>query len=90
MPFCCFPIRNELGEVRCDGAAWGTRRCVVLVTDERTLQERTRKREREEGKMVPVSAVMDMKVGAPGGHQLRDTAKRGDGYSGRETELESS
>ena len=35
-----------------------------MVTDERTLQERTQKREREEGKMVPVSAVMDMKVNA--------------------------
>lgn len=33
-----------------------------MVTDERTLQQRTQKREREEGKMVPLSAVMDMKV----------------------------
>lgn len=33
-----------------------------MVTDEHTLQQRTQKREREEGKMVPVSAVMDMKV----------------------------
>lgn len=46
----------------CFAVAWGTRRCVVMVTDERTLQERTQKREREEGKMVPLSAVMDMKV----------------------------
>lgn len=43
-------------------AGWGTRRCVVMVTDEPTLQQRTQKREREEGKMVPVAAVMDMKV----------------------------
>ena len=35
---------------------------MVVVTDERTLQERTQKREREEGKIVPISAVMDMKV----------------------------
>ncbi|CDJ41425.1 SPRY domain-containing protein, putative [Eimeria tenella] len=41
---------------------WGTRRCVVMVTDEPTLQQRTQKREREEGKMVPVAAVMDMKA----------------------------
>ncbi|CDJ56856.1 SPRY domain-containing protein, putative [Eimeria maxima] len=41
---------------------WGVRRCVVMVTDEHTLQQRTQKREREEGKMVPVSAVMDMKA----------------------------
>ncbi|CDI78118.1 SPRY domain-containing protein, putative [Eimeria praecox] len=33
-----------------------------MVTDEPTLQHRTQKREREEGKMVPVSAVMDMKA----------------------------
>ncbi|OEH80029.1 spry domain-containing protein [Cyclospora cayetanensis] len=42
--------------------AWGTRRCVTMVTDEQTLQQRTAKREREEGKMVPVEAVMDMKA----------------------------
>ncbi|KAL8426667.1 hypothetical protein Efla_005924 [Eimeria flavescens] len=42
--------------------AWGTRRCVVMVTDNATLQQRTRKRETEEGKMVPVAAVMEMKA----------------------------
>ncbi|KYF45062.1 SPRY domain-containing protein, partial [Toxoplasma gondii ARI] len=41
---------------------WGVRRAVTIVTDERTLQQRTAKREREEGKFVPVSAVMDMKA----------------------------
>ncbi|KFG53390.1 SPRY domain-containing protein, partial [Toxoplasma gondii FOU] len=43
-------------------AEWGVRRAVTIVTDERTLQQRTAKREREEGKFVPVSAVMDMKA----------------------------
>ncbi|CBZ51182.1 putative SPRY domain-containing protein [Neospora caninum Liverpool] len=41
---------------------WGVRRAVTIVTDEPTLQQRTAKREREEGKFVPVSAVMDMKA----------------------------
>ncbi|PFH32052.1 SPRY domain-containing protein [Besnoitia besnoiti] len=42
--------------------AWGIRRAVTIVTDEATLQQRTAKREQEEGKMVPVAAVMDMKA----------------------------
>lgn len=44
-----------------------------MVTDERTLQERTQKREREEGKMVPVAAVMDMKVSASCARGLSST-----------------
>ncbi|KAL8275905.1 hypothetical protein Esti_000167 [Eimeria stiedai] len=42
--------------------AWGTRRCVVMVTDNRTLQFRTQKRENEEGKLVPIEAVQQMKA----------------------------
>eukprot|EP00397_Hematodinium_sp_SG-2012_P023410 GEMP01024318.1.p1 GENE.GEMP01024318.1~~GEMP01024318.1.p1 ORF type:complete len:487 (+),score=117.30 GEMP01024318.1:125-1585(+) len=40
---------------------FGERRAVVIVNDENTLQQRTEKREREEGKFVPEDAVMGMK-----------------------------
>lgn len=39
---------------------FGTRKCVVLVNDTETLMQRTEKREREEGKFVPVEAVNQM------------------------------
>jgi len=41
---------------------FGTRRCITLVNDEETLATRTDKREREEGKFVPVSAVTQMRA----------------------------
>merc|ERR1719343_997589 len=41
---------------------YGTRRCVCIVNDEETLAQRTEKREREEGKFVPVSAVNEMRA----------------------------
>mmetsp|Transcript_144407 Transcript_144407/g.350632 ORF Transcript_144407/g.350632 Transcript_144407/m.350632 type:complete len:465 (-) Transcript_144407:222-1616(-) len=40
---------------------FGKRICVTLVTDEDTLAQRTDKREREEGKFVPVQAVNQMR-----------------------------
>jgi heterogeneous nuclear ribonucleoprotein U-like protein 1 len=40
---------------------FGQRRAVVILNDDDTLQERTEKREREEGKFVPLDAVMGMK-----------------------------
>merc|ERR1719330_2221934 len=42
-------------------ADFGTRRCVTIVNDEDQLQQRTEKREREEGKFVPVHAVNQMR-----------------------------
>jgi len=44
-----------------DYMRFGQRRAVVVLNDDDTLQERTEKREREEGKFVPVDAVMSMK-----------------------------
>jgi len=41
---------------------FGTRICVTIVNDEDTLAERTSKREREEGKFVPVEAVNQMRA----------------------------
>merc|ERR1712039_806021 len=41
---------------------FGTRICVTIVNDEETLAERTEKREREEGKFVPVEAVNEMRA----------------------------
>merc|ERR1719486_244932 len=41
---------------------FGTRRCVTIVNDEETLAQRTEKREREEGKFVPVEAVNQMRA----------------------------
>lgn len=41
--------------------AFGKRTAVVIVNDEDCLQHRTEKRETEEGKFVPVEAVMGMK-----------------------------
>merc|ERR1719453_1514794 len=41
---------------------FGTRICVTIVNDEDTLAERTAKREREEGKFVPVEAVNQMRA----------------------------
>merc|ERR1740120_237801 len=41
---------------------FGTRRCVTIVNDEEQLQQRTEKREREEGKFVPVHAVQQMRA----------------------------
>merc|ERR1712072_1326403 len=41
---------------------FGTRRCVTIVNDEDTLAQRTEKREREEGKFVPVAAVNQMRA----------------------------
>jgi len=41
---------------------FGTRRCVTIVNDEEQLQQRTEKREREEGKFVPVHAVNQMRA----------------------------
>jgi len=43
-------------------AEFGTRKCVTLVNDEEQLMQRTEKREREEGKFVPVSAVNQMRA----------------------------
>jgi len=40
---------------------FGQRRAVVILNDNDTLQERTEKREKEEGKFVPLDAVMGMK-----------------------------
>merc|ERR1719277_2846739 len=40
---------------------FGTRTCVTIVNDEETLAQRTDKREREEGKYVPVEAVNQMR-----------------------------
>jgi len=40
---------------------FGTRKCITIVNDEDTLAERTQKREREEGKFVPVHAVNQMR-----------------------------
>jgi len=40
---------------------FGIRRAVVIVNDDNCLQQRTEKREKEEGKFVPVDAVMGMK-----------------------------
>jgi len=40
---------------------FGQRRAVVILNDNDTLAERTEKREREEGKYVPIDAVMGMK-----------------------------
>jgi len=39
---------------------FGTRICVTIVTDDEVLAQRTQKREREEGKIVPVEAVNQM------------------------------
>jgi len=44
-----------------DYKRFGQRRAVVIVNDDDTLQQRTEKREREEGKFVPLDAVMGMK-----------------------------
>mmetsp|Transcript_46707 Transcript_46707/g.99918 ORF Transcript_46707/g.99918 Transcript_46707/m.99918 type:complete len:497 (-) Transcript_46707:303-1793(-) len=41
---------------------FGTRKCVTIVNDEEQLQQRTEKREREEGKFVPVHAVNQMRA----------------------------
>merc|ERR1712087_84915 len=41
---------------------FGTRRCVTIVNDEDTLAQRTEKREREEGKFVPLEAVNQMRA----------------------------
>merc|ERR1712151_1462975 len=41
---------------------FGTRRCVTIVNDEDTLAQRTEKREREEGKFVPLEAVGQMRA----------------------------
>merc|ERR1719262_590016 len=41
---------------------FGERKCVTIVNDEETLAQRTEKREREEGKFVPVSAVQEMRA----------------------------
>lgn len=43
-------------------ADFGKRICVTIVNDEETLAVRTDKREREEGKFVPVSAVNQMRA----------------------------
>merc|ERR1719401_16901 len=40
---------------------FGNRKCVTIVNDEDQLAQRTEKREREEGKFVPVSAVNQMR-----------------------------
>merc|ERR1719428_569982 len=40
---------------------FGKRICVTIVNDEDTLAQRTEKREREEGKFVPVQAVNQMR-----------------------------
>merc|ERR1719428_224758 len=41
---------------------FGTRICMTIVNDEETLAIRTDKREREEGKFVPVDAVNEMRA----------------------------
>jgi len=41
---------------------FGTRICMTIVNDEETLATRTDKREREEGKFVPVHAVNEMRA----------------------------
>ena len=41
---------------------YGTKVAVVIVTDNTELQKRTKKRETEEGKMVPLHAVLEMKA----------------------------
>jgi len=41
---------------------FGKRICVTIVTDEDTLAQRTDKREKEEGKFVPVQAVNQMRA----------------------------
>merc|ERR1712039_526728 len=41
---------------------FGKRICVTIVNDEEVLAQRTEKREREEGKFVPVSAVNEMRA----------------------------
>lgn len=41
---------------------FGKRICVCIVNDEETLAQRTDKREREEGKFVPVQAVNEMRA----------------------------
>merc|ERR1712151_986430 len=41
---------------------FGIRRCVTIVNDEDTLAQRTDKREREEGKFVPLEAVNQMRA----------------------------
>eukprot|EP00401_Gymnodinium_catenatum_P028284 CAMPEP_0117530618 /NCGR_PEP_ID=MMETSP0784-20121206/38435_1 /TAXON_ID=39447 /ORGANISM="" /LENGTH=445 /DNA_ID=CAMNT_0005326965 /DNA_START=21 /DNA_END=1354 /DNA_ORIENTATION=- len=41
---------------------FGTRICACIVNDEETLAQRTEKREREEGKFVPVEAVNQMRA----------------------------
>jgi len=41
---------------------FGTRRCVTIVNDEETLAQRTEKREREEGKFVPLEAIGQMRA----------------------------
>lgn len=44
-----------------DYMKFGQRRAIVILNDNDTLAERTEKREREEGKFVPIDAVMGMK-----------------------------
>merc|ERR1719262_518691 len=41
---------------------FGKRTCVTIVNDEEVLAQRTEKREREEGKFVPVEAVNEMRA----------------------------
>ena len=41
---------------------YGTRRCVTIVNKDETLAQRTEKREREEGRYVPVEAVNEMRA----------------------------
>merc|ERR1719424_2097790 len=41
---------------------FGKRTCVTIVNDEETLAQRTEKREREEGKFVPLEAVNSMRA----------------------------
>merc|ERR1719471_2671390 len=43
-------------------ANFGKRICVTIINDEETLAQRTEKREREEGKFVPVNAVNEMRA----------------------------
>lgn len=43
-------------------ANFGKRICVTIINDEETLSQRTEKREREEGKFVPVEAVNEMRA----------------------------
>jgi len=44
-----------------DYKSFGERRAIVVLNDDNTLQQRTEKREKEEGKFVPEDAVMGMK-----------------------------